>query len=259
MKDKTREEPKIVAAAERQMQAWERAREIADRAVRPDRGPPLAGQLGPYVTISREAGACGGEVAEKLGEKLGWEVLDKGLLDRVAHRFHLSRPMLDLVDEVSYNWAFDILGTWLDRRFIPSEKYVAHLGRVVRAAARRGHVILVGRGAHFLLPRESGLAVRLLAPEKWRVAQIMRRLQCDADHARRWIRETDEGRREFAQRYFHHDIADPHLYDLVINTERVGLEGAAEQIIAAIPQEARVPEPTRRPLAGRTDHPTHKG
>lgn len=234
MKERTREEPKIVAAAERQMQAWALAREIADRTIRLDQGQRLASQLGPYVTMSREAGACGSETAELVGEELGWEVLDKGLLDRVAHRFHLSRSMLELVDETTSNWAFDILGTWLDRRFIPPEKYVAHLGQIVLAAARRGNVIFVGRGVHFLLPRQSGLAVRLVAPEKYRVAQIMRRRQCNADDARRWIKETDRGRREFVRRYFHHDVEDPHLYDLVINIEGMGPVGAVEQILTAI-------------------------
>ena len=234
MKDQTREVPKIVAAAERQMQAWALTQEIADRTIRLDRGRRLASQLGPYVTLSREAGACGGEIAELVGEELGWEVLDKALLDRVADRFHLSRPMLDLVDETKNNWAFDMLGAWLDRRFIPPEKYVARLRRFVWTAARRGNVIFVGRGVHFLLPRESGLAVRLVAPEKYRVAHVMRRLQCNADYARRWIKETDRGRREFVLRYFHHDVDDPHLYDLVINVEGMGPVGTVDQILTAI-------------------------
>jgi len=52
-------------------------------------------------------------------EKLGWEVLDKSLLNRVADRYGLSRPMLELVNETSANWAHDVLGTWFDRRIIP--------------------------------------------------------------------------------------------------------------------------------------------
>lgn len=234
MMHQTREEPKIMAAAERQMQAWVLAREIGDRRIRLRRDERPASQLGPYITLSREAGACGSEIAELVGEELGWEVLDKELLDRVAHRFHLSRPMLDLVDEASFSWAFDILGTWMDRRFISPEKYVAHLGRVAWVAARHGNVIFVGRGVRFLLPRQSGLAVRLVAPEKFRVAQVMRRRQCTAAEAIRWLHEVDRGRREFVHRYFHHDVADPHLYDLVINTEGVGPVGAVEEILTAI-------------------------
>jgi len=216
------------------MQAWALTQEIADRTIRLDQGQRLASQLGPYITISREAGACGGEIAELVGDELGWEVLDKGLLDHVANRFRLPRPMLELVDETTSNWARDIFGTWLDRRIIPHEKYVAHLGRVVLGAARRGNVIFVGRGVQFLLPRQSGLALRLIAPEKYRVAQLMRRRGCTAACARRAVKEIDQGRREFVRRYFHHDIDDPHLYDLVINTEGLGPVGAVEQILTAI-------------------------
>ncbi len=233
MKEHTREEPRIVAAAERQMHAWALAQEIAERAVRIDPGHRVTGQLGPYVTISREAGACGGEIAEMVGEELGWEVLDKALLDHVANRFHVSRSMLELVDETASNWAHDMLGTWIDRQIIPHEKYVSHLVRIALAAARRGKVIFVGRGVQFLLPRECGLAVRIVAPEKYRVAQLVRRMGFTESEAHRYMKEVDDGRREFVRRYFHHDIDDPHLYDLVINTEGLGPVGAAAQIVTA--------------------------
>ena len=49
-----------------------------------------------------------------------------------------------------------------------------------------------------------------------------------------WIHRTDRGRREFIQRFFRQDINDPHLYDLVINVERFGPAGAAEQIVHAV-------------------------
>ncbi len=234
MKDRTREEPRILAAAERQMQAWAKSQEIADRSLRLDQSERLTQRLGPYITISREAGACGSEIAELVGEDLGWEVLDKGLLDCVANRFRLSRPMLELVDETTSNWAFDIFGTWLDRQVIPHEKYIAHLGRVALAAARRGNVIFVGRGVQFLLPREAGLAVRIIASEKYRVNQIVRRRGLGEAAARRYIRDLDRGRREFVSRYFHHDIDDPHVYDLVLNAEGLGPVGTVEQILAAI-------------------------
>ncbi len=234
MKERTREEPKIMAAAERQMHAWALAQEIADKAVRLDPSHRAASQVGPYLSISREAGACGGEIAEMVGEELGWEVLDKAILDHIAERFRLSRPMLELVDETTSNWAHDILGTWIDRQIIPHEKYVAHLERVVLAGAKRGKVVFVGRGAQFLLPRQAGLAVRVIAPEKYRIAQLMRRLGFTEPEAQKYMREVDLGRREFVRRFFHHDIDDPHLYDLVINAEGLGPVGAVEQIVTAV-------------------------
>ena len=233
MKERTPAEPMILAAAERQMQAWARGGEIADRAIQQAAGRRPAGELGEFITISREAGAGGSEVAEALGRKLNWEVLDKNLLDQVANRFDLSREMLKLVDETQANWAHDVLGTWLDPKVIPHEKYVVHLGCVILAAARQGNVVLVGRGAQFILPRERGLAVRIIAPRKYRVQRIMNQRDLSAADARRFIEEVDLGRTEFAARYFHHDIDDPHLYDLVINTQGTDPDRAAELIAMA--------------------------
>jgi len=234
MKEHTREEPKILAAAERQMQAWVLTAEIEGRAIRAEGPHRLVERLGRYLSISREAGAGGGEIAQLVGQELGWEVLDKNLLDRVAERFRCSRGMLELVDETQSSWVYNVLGTWMDRKIITHDKYVAHLGRVVLAAVRHGNVVLVGRGAQFLLPREKGLAVRIIAPKKYRAEQIMRREGLSRAEACRLIAEIDRGRREFVCRYFHQDIDDPHLYDLVVNVERLGPAAAVQQIVAAI-------------------------
>jgi cytidylate kinase len=237
MKEQTREDPKILAAAERQMQAWAKNEEIADRSVGRKFHPAHAGQEKCFLTVSREAGAGGSEIAAIVGKRLGWKVLDKNILDHVAERFHLDRSMLKLVDETHSNWVYDVLGTWMDSTVIPHETYVSQLTRIIQAVARQSNIIFVGRGDRFLLPREKVLAVRLVAPEVFRVKRLMRVFNLSEADARRYMHETDKGRREFVQRFFHHDITDPHLYDLVINTEGLGIEGAAEEIVAAMCHE----------------------
>jgi len=234
MKGQIREEPKIVAAAERQMQAWDHIREIEEHALYEPERKRWTEEVHTYLTVSREEGSGGGEIACEVGKTLGWEVFDKNLLERVSQRYHLSHPMLKLVDEVRSNWVHDVLGTWMDRRVIPPEKYVACLRGVVLTAARHGHVVLVGRGAQFLLPREKGLVVRIIAPKKFRIERTMQEKGLDAEAARRLVENTDRNRREFVRRYFHHDVEDPHLFDLVINVERIGISGAVAQIVSAL-------------------------
>lgn len=232
MKDTTHENPRIVAAAERQMRAWELA-QSTPRADSTARRTPVP-QIGPYVSISREHGAGGSAIGELLGQRLGWEVLDKNLLDRVAKRSHVSRQLLELVDETAANWAYDVLGTWLDRGLVPHEKYVTQLCHVVLAAGRRGNVIFVGRGVPFVLPREAGVSVRIIAPLKHRIAQVVKDEKLTRADARAAIERIDKGRRRFVERYFHYDITDPHYYDLIINTAQLGVEAAVELIITAI-------------------------
>lgn len=234
MKEKVREEPKILAAAERQMHAFALSAEIEDRAVRADDPHRLSERVGNFVAVSRETGADGSEIARLVGQRLGWKVLDRDVLDLMADRYGLSKPMLAQVDETRINWAYDILGTWMDPHVIAHDKYVSYLGRVVLEAARQENVVLVGRGAQFFLPREKGLAVRIVAPKQYRIRRTVEQQGLTAMEAERSIDEKDRGRREFVQRFFHHDIDDPYLYDLVINTERLGPARAAEQIVTAM-------------------------
>jgi hypothetical protein len=235
MKEHGREEPRIVAAAERQMHAWAMKAEQADRAVERHGDPRSESRPIRFIAISREAGAGGGEIAQLLGERLGWKVFDRNLLDQIAERFRLCRRMLELVDETQSSWVYDVLGTWMDCQVVPHEKYFSLLSRsIVAAAAVCDHAVFVGRGAQFLLPRAELLAVRLIASPKFRVRQLMERLHLNESDARRTMKEIDTGRREFVERFLHRDSTDPHLYDVVINVEACGREGAIAEVLSAM-------------------------
>jgi cytidylate kinase len=224
-----------VAAAERQMQTWARSEELKDHAVH-ERHVHPAHAIRLYVAITRQAGTEATEIALAVGRELGWEIYDKNLLDLVAERFHEPRLMLDLVDETRSNWVFDMLGTWMDHKIIPHQKFVSHLKRVMVEVGQHGKAIFVGRGAQFLLPRQRVLAVWITASEPYRVERVMRGEGMNEADALQYVRETDAGRQEFVQRFFHHDVNDPLLYDLVINVEQMGAARAVEQILAAIPR-----------------------
>jgi cytidylate kinase len=234
MKEQVREDPVILAAAERQMNAWAMLRQLRNRAAArmPAAGPAAAALR--CIAISREAGTGGSEIAQQLGGRLGWRVFDKNLLDQVAARYHLPRTMLDLVDETATNWAYDVLGTWMDHKLVPHEKYLAYLSRVVQLVGRSGPAVFVGRGSQFLLPRQEVLAVRLIASPKYRVGRLMERMGLSHADAERKMAEIDRGRQAFVRQSFHHDTADPHLYDLVVNVERFGADGAVGQILTAV-------------------------
>jgi cytidylate kinase len=83
----------------------------------------------------------------------------------------------------------------------------------------------------FILPRENGVAVRIIAPRKQRVEQIRRKHQCGRHEAEKFVDHTDKDRAEFVRRYFLHDVADPHLYDLVINLQQVSRAAAVDMIV----------------------------
>ena len=231
MGDQSWVEPKMVAAAERKMQEFARTQEIANRTTRIDKPERKPRNVAAYITLSREAGASGSAVAEVLGQELGWEVLDKGVLDQLADKYQLSRPTLEAVDETTMSWAYDIFGTWLDREIISHEKYLTRLNRIFLTAAKKGNAIFVGRGAQFLLPRDRGFSVRLVASESYRLHQLMERHELPLAKARQLMVRLDRGRRQFVRHFFHQDVDDPHIYDLTINVERFGIEKTVDLII----------------------------
>jgi CMP/dCMP kinase len=230
MKTQVREEPSIVSAAERQMQAWARAAELAQHRS-DDEAREVVSRLGPFLCVSRQSGTGGGVIAEMVAERLGWELLGRTLLDRIAERYQLSRPMLEAVDETGANWAHDMLGTWFDSHVVSHEKYITHLRYVVLAAAHCGRAVFLGRGAQFFLPPRSGLSVRIVAPEAYRVAQLAQQHQLDEKQARRLMKQTDQARRDFVARCFRRDIDDPCLFDLVVNVANHGPTAVANAIV----------------------------
>ena len=78
------------------------------------------------------------------------------------------------------------------------------------------------------------LAVWITAPMDFRVERIMVEMRMSEGAARQYVRETDEGRREFVKRFFRRDINDPLLYDLVVNVQYIGMAKAVDQIIAGL-------------------------
>jgi cytidylate kinase len=234
MRTRARGEQQIVARhAEKLMRQWVLGLEVDRSMGREQATRRLVGKIPPYVTISREAGAGGRELARMVAETLGWECMDRQLLDFMAEKYHLPHGALEIVDEQKRNWIRDVLGPWLDKTVVPQTEYVAHLGQMVLLAARNASAVFLGRGAQFYLPPEKGLRVRLIAPYEQCIERAMQREGFGRDLAKKWVSETNQGRRQFVQRYFHRDATDPKLYDLVINLEHMDLEEATQLTVQA--------------------------
>jgi cytidylate kinase len=220
-------------AAERQMRLWALQMESQRRMHEESAGARQLPFIHPYIAISREAGVNAGEIATTIAAKLGWKVLDREFLDYMAEHFHWPRIALEYVDERTASWFHETFGKLLDERLVSQAEYVSRLGKIALLAAQHESVVFVGRGVQFILPPEVGFAVRLIAPRKQRVQRIMQRLHCSQQAAEAYIDDIDCGRSNFANRYFHRDIADPHLYDLVANVKHLTSDGAAELILVA--------------------------
>ena len=111
-----------------------------------------------------------------------------------------------------------------------------------------GDCVLVGRGVAHILPVETTLRVRLVAPVTWRVAAMSRKLGVSEAEAAVKVAAIDRQRVQFAREHFNKDTTDPSLYDLVLNTERFSVEQCADLIVEALHRlqetaQNKAPEP----------------
>jgi cytidylate kinase len=190
-----------------------------------------ASPVRPYIAISREAGAGAIEIAELVSARTGWNVLDRELINHLADDNHWSQIAVEWVDERGTSWFHESFGKWVDPDLVSQSEYVSRLTHMAVLAAHNESMIFVGRGVQFILPPEAGLTVRVIAPKPWRIERAMAKYSCGSREAEKIINELDAGRAEFVRRYFRRDVADPHLYDLVINLQHTSRESAAELIV----------------------------
>jgi hypothetical protein len=190
--------------------------------------------IGPCLLVSRELGAGGGEIARRAALQLDWKILDKEIVETLAAEYGTPRAVLDTVDEKRVGWLADMLYGWIEGHGYSQLTYVQRLHRLLNGAAERGEVVIVGRGATFILPRWAGFSVRIIAPFDFRVNQVVLRRGLSAEKARKLVEQSDYDRQAFIEKYFHHDVARPHCHNLIVNVEQMEQEDAVDLIVGAV-------------------------
>lgn len=218
--------------AEQQMRMWALQMEAQRRRAEQAAAASPEQLIHPCVAISRETGVDAAEIASLVAAEHHWKVLDRGILEYMAEHYHWSPVALEQVDERTVSWFEEVFIKWLDAQLVTQSEFVSRLGKIVLMAAQHETTVFVGRGARFILPRNVCLAVRIIAPKKMRIQKIIERRQCNRQDAEKFIDETDGGRANFVKRYFHHDVVDAKLYDLVINLEFTSRDAAAKLILS---------------------------
>jgi cytidylate kinase len=196
----------------------------------------------PVVTVSRQAGARGTEVARLVAERLGFRCWDQELLHRLAEEGPVSERLLSEVDEHAANVVQDLLGGVLMGDEFTQYAYVEKLLAVFSALARSGSAVIVGRGAQFALESHDAFRVRIVCATDARVHTLAGSRGLAERDARKEVERIDKERLTFVRNHFRHDAADPSAYDLVVNTTRIAPQVAAEMIASAY--RIRFPEIT---------------
>jgi cytidylate kinase len=197
------------------------------------------------LTVSRLYGSGGSEVASIVAKTLGWSLLDNAVVDAVAARMGMSVAEVQAREErvpslVERLTAAMAMGSqeWVSPLVAakrPTDEQMLEVTRhIIEEAIARGPIVVVGRGTQEMLAeREDTLHVFCYAPRKALIARTMQREGVSAEEAARLVDDTNKQRDQWVRLHWERDRRAHENYDLSVNTERLGIQGAADLVLAA--------------------------
>ncbi|MGC8839276.1 MAG: AAA family ATPase [Anaerolineae bacterium] len=222
------------------------------------------------VTLSRQMGSGGEEIARRVAEALGLQVVDRTRLQQAAEEAGVPRVAFEeltyegqrtLVEEMlrilqampaipvapqasrqevigpfrlPFGGAFASPIPPVSSIAEAMERYLEIVGMVVRDLAAAGDILFLGQGGQAILRDHPGvLHVLVVADFQDRVAAVAEELELTHREAERRVRANDRARADFLRRHYHLDWLAPQNYHLVLNTSLLGREAAVQVVVAA--------------------------
>jgi cytidylate kinase len=193
------------------------------------------------VTIEREYGSGGGEIAQLVSNHLGWKLWDQLLTEEIARLAECPKSVVQLREERTDPLYYRLFKSFLrgsyegslnayKLKLVDSESILKITERVVQHAAKAGNSVIVGRGSQqFLRNRPDTLRVFLYAPREDKLRRLVARGKSQKD-AEQLVDTVDRERTDFLKKYFHVDWPDRGVYHTMINTA-IGEQAVAKIIL----------------------------
>lgn len=183
----------------------------------------------PIITLSRELGSRGDDVAVAVAERLKLRLIGRELINQAARQAGAPEIALAEIDELG------LLGLKPSRAAL--QLYRTTVEQVIRDLAAGGNVLLVGRGGQIVLAGQAGvLHVRITAPHAARVCCVAERCRVSAEAAAARLAASDRARSAYLRRHYGAAWDDPQLYDLMIHMAQLRVATAAALVCLAAEQ-----------------------
>jgi cytidylate kinase len=181
------------------------------------------------ITIEREYGSGGGEIAQALAKQLGWKLWDQLLTEEIARLAECPKAVVERREERTDPLYYRLFKSFLrgsyegsinahKLKLVDSESILKITERVVQHAAKTGNSVIVGRGSQqFLKNRPDTLRVFLYAPRADKVRRLLARGKSE-EEAEQLVDTIDRERSDFVQKYFNVEWPDRAIYHSMINT-----------------------------------------
>ena len=194
------------------------------------------------VTIEREYGCGGGEVARKTADRLGWKLWDELLTCEIARLSNCKQSEVqsreERLDPLYYRLFKSILRGSFEGslnvhrlKLLDADSILRITRQVVEKAASEGNCVIVGRGSqHFLRHRNDTLRIFLYAPREAKIRRLIAEGGSEKD-AKEAVDVVDSERAAFVEKYFHMHWPDRSVYHAMLNTA-IGLENVSDEILS---------------------------
>jgi cytidylate kinase len=204
------------------------------------------------ITVEREFGSGGPDIAKLLANKLGWKLWDQTLTTEIARRAQCERVEVEQREERTDPLYYRLLKSFLRGSFegslnvhrlklLDADAIFRITQGLIHEAAAEGNCVIVGRGSAFFLEEEKdAYHVFLYAPYEEKIRRIVAGGK-DADEAARLVECIDRDRADFIKRYFNKDWPNRSLYHLMINSE-IGDEAVVQTILNGIAMVEKHPK-----------------
>lgn len=181
------------------------------------------------ITIEREYGCGGGEIAQLVASRLGWKLWDQRLTEEIARLANCPKAVVEEREERKDPLYYRLFKSFMRGSFegslnapklhlVDSETIAKIAKRVVEHAAEKGKCVIVGRGSQqFLKSRADALRVFLYAPREEKVRRLLRRGKSEKE-AQELVDSVDQERADFIQKYFSVEWPDRVVYHAMMNT-----------------------------------------
>ena len=194
------------------------------------------------ITIEREYGCGGGEIAQKLTNQLGWKLWDQLLTEEIARLAKCPKAVVEVREERTDPLYYRLFKSFMRGSYegsinapklnlVDSETILRITRRVVEHAAELGNCVIVGRGSQqFLKTRPDTLRVFLYAPREDKVRRLLARGKSEKE-AQELVDTVDRERADFIQKYFNVQWPDRAIYHTMMNTA-IGDEEVVRMILS---------------------------
>ena len=196
------------------------------------------------ITIGREFGSGGKDVGKMVADALNIPFYDKELVELAAKKSNFNEDAVKEIDErathsllysiVTGSFGLDGLNSPLFYEMPMNDKFFIAQSEIIKEVAAKESCVIVGRCADYVLSEVENvdvLSTFIYGSLDYRSMRVARDLNLTLPRARDYIKKTDKQRRTYYDYYTSHEWGKISNYDLCINTEKIGIESAAQMII----------------------------